>query len=62
MQEKSQAFEVFKNFKVLIEKESGHSIKVLRTDRGGEYNSYEFANFCEMHGIKRQVTAAYTPQ
>lgn len=35
---------------------------VLRTNRGGEYNSLEFKEFCEEHGIKRQLTTAYTPQ
>ena len=35
---------------------------MLRTDHGGEYNSHEFANFCEEHGIKRQLTTTYTPQ
>ncbi|XP_073152810.1 uncharacterized protein [Henckelia pumila] len=62
LQEKSEAFVAFKNYKVLVEKEVGRTIKVLRTDRGGEYNSNEFSNFCETHGIKRQLTAAYTPQ
>ncbi|KAH0637018.1 hypothetical protein KY289_036933 [Solanum tuberosum] len=46
---------------VLIEKETGSPLKVLRTDRGGEFNSQEFANFCEENGIKRQLTTAYTP-
>lgn len=62
LQHKNEALSVFKNFKALVEKESGRSIKALRTDRGGEYNSTEFANFCESNGIKRQMTAAYTPQ
>ncbi|RDX83507.1 hypothetical protein CR513_35567, partial [Mucuna pruriens] len=47
---------------VLVEKEVNSPIKVLRSDRGGEYNSHEFVKFCEIHGIKRQLTAAYTPQ
>ncbi|RDX70116.1 hypothetical protein CR513_50669, partial [Mucuna pruriens] len=47
---------------ILVEKEVNSLIKVLRSDRGGEYNSHEFVNFCETHGIKRQLTAAYTPQ
>lgn len=34
----------------------------LRTDRGGEFNSNEFSNFCKAQGIKRQLTTAYTPQ
>ena len=62
LQEKSEAFVAFKSYKALVEKEVGNPIKVLRTDRGGEYNSHEFSNFCENHGIKRQLTAAYTPQ
>ncbi|KAF2297197.1 hypothetical protein GH714_019277 [Hevea brasiliensis] len=40
----------------------GSSIRVLRTNRGGEYNSHEFADFCKEHGIKRQLTVAYTLQ
>ncbi|KAK2970503.1 hypothetical protein RJ640_013575 [Escallonia rubra] len=62
LQEKSEAFLAFKNYKAHVEKEVGSPIKILRTDRGGEYNSHEFVNFCEIHGIKRQLTAAYTPQ
>lgn len=34
----------------------------LRTDRGGEFTSNEFNDFCSSNGIKRQLTAAYTPQ
>ncbi|MCI08879.1 copia-type polyprotein, partial [Trifolium medium] len=33
-----------------------------RTDRGGEFNSLDFKKYCEDNGIKRQLTAAYTPQ
>ncbi|CAL5403117.1 unnamed protein product [Camellia sinensis] len=62
LQEKSEAFSAFKNYKALVEKEVGKAIQTLRTDRGGEFNSREFANFCEMHGIKKQLTASYTPQ
>lgn len=60
--EKSEAFEVFKKFKAVVEKESGESICCLRTDRGGEFNSKEFSQFCSENGIARQLTAAYTPQ
>ena len=34
----------------------------MRTDRGGKFNSNEFNEFCKLSGIKRQLTAAYTPQ
>jgi transposase InsO family protein len=59
---KSEALDVFKRFKVLVEKESEKSIKILRTDRGGEYTSKEFEVFCVNEGIVHEVTAPYTPQ
>ena len=39
-----------------MENQSGHRIKILGTDRGGEYVSNEFLNFC------MQFTARYTSQ
>lgn len=60
--EKSEAFHCFKTFKAFVEKQTGLVIKCLRTDRGGEYNSNEFKEFCREHGIKRQLTKAFTPQ
>lgn len=62
LKQKSEAFACFKNFKVVVEKQSGYPIKTLRTDRGGEFTSNEFADFCLKNGIQRQLTAAYTPQ
>ncbi|MCI78542.1 copia-type polyprotein, partial [Trifolium medium] len=46
----------------MVEKETNETICCLRTDRGGEFNSNDFREFCEDNGIKRQLTAAYTPQ
>lgn len=60
--EKSEAFVTFKNYKSLVEKETDSYIKTLRTDRGSEFTSQEFTNFCNAYGIHRQLTAAYTPQ
>eukprot|EP00253_Pinus_taeda_P028054 PITA_28054 len=54
-------FEKFRNFKALVENQSGLHIKVLRTDRGGEYISKEFLRFCRENGIHKQSTARYTP-
>ena len=58
---KSETFENFKKFKALVEKKGG-SIQVLRTDRGGEFMSEEFINFCDDHGIHRELTAPYSPE
>lgn len=60
--EKSEALNIFKSFKARVEKETSSSIRSLRTDREGEFTSLEFTEFCNMNGIQRQLTTAYTPQ
>jgi len=60
--EKSETLHSFKCFKIMVEKEAEISIKCLRTDRGGEFNSNEFNELCKEHRIKRQLTTAFTPQ
>lgn len=60
LKEKSEAFEKFKSFKALVEKELEKGIMTLRTDRGGEFTSQEFQDFCDKNGIKRHLTAPYT--
>jgi transposase InsO family protein len=62
LKQKSEAFDVFKKFKSMVENKSGQTIKILRSHRGGEYKLNEFIEFCDLHGIKRQFTARYTPQ
>ncbi|KAL0345416.1 UNVERIFIED_CONTAM: Retrovirus-related Pol polyprotein from transposon TNT 1-94 [Sesamum radiatum] len=62
VKEKSEVFSIFRKFKASIEKQSGNAVKVLRTDRGGEFVSAEFNSFCEEMGIHRQLTTSYTPQ
>jgi transposase InsO family protein len=56
------SFRCVKKFKVLIEKESDKSIKILRADGGGEYTSNEFENFCISQGIVHEINAPYTPR
>ncbi|GJR15369.1 retrovirus-related pol polyprotein from transposon TNT 1-94, partial [Tanacetum coccineum] len=51
--EKSEAFEVFKKFKVMVEKTTSKFIKALQSDRGGKYVSTNFMNLCEEQGIRR---------
>ena len=61
LKQKSQALDVFTSFKAMAEKERSRFIKVLISDRGGEYMSNEFMEFCQYYGIKRQFTTRYTP-
>ncbi|XP_022570911.2 uncharacterized protein LOC106407057 [Brassica napus] len=62
LKEKGEAFEKFVRFKKIVEQDTGATIKTLRTDRGGEFTSSEFQDFCEVSGIQRHLTAPYTPQ
>ena len=62
LKEKSEAFQHFEKFKNLAESESEEYVKCFRTDRGGEFNSEEFNAYCEENGIKRHLTAPYSPQ
>jgi len=59
MKEKSKAFEVFRAFNTLVEKESGCVINCLKTDIGGEYTSTTFNGFCSINGIKRKLSTTY---
>lgn len=58
---KSDTFSRFKEFKTKKEKLSGNPLKVLISDRGGEYNSNEFKYFCQQQGIIMKNTTRYTP-
>lgn len=62
IKEKSEVFIVFTKFCALAERQSGHHLRVLRTDGGGEYNSREYDTFYEERDIDHWVTAPYTPQ
>jgi transposase InsO family protein len=62
LQQKLEAFYMFKSFKAHVENEIGKTVKTLRTDRGGEYCSIEFEVFCADHGIRRELITTYTPQ
>ena len=46
----------------LVENQLDRKIKVLRTDRGGEYQSTSFKELCDEKGIVHQLTMPYTPQ
>jgi transposase InsO family protein len=62
LKEKSEAFEKFKVFKALTENQIGKILKAIRSDRGGEFSSWNFKELCDKHGIKREYTIPRTPQ
>ena len=61
LKNKYDTFNVFKNFKALVELQSGYSLKKLRRDKGGEHTSHEFQDFYISMGMERQLTIAYSP-
>nr|GEU57679.1 zinc finger, CCHC-type [Tanacetum cinerariifolium] len=57
-----ETFSTFKEFRQRIEIEMRMKLRMLRTDRGGEFTSNEFTKYCKENGIARQLTAPYSPQ
>ena len=62
MKQKSETFEKFKEFQNEVENHCNKKIKFLRSDRGGEYLSYEFSEHLKSCGIVSQLTPPGTPQ
>ncbi|KAL0373883.1 UNVERIFIED_CONTAM: hypothetical protein Sradi_3304000 [Sesamum radiatum] len=48
---KFEAFGRFKEYRLEVENQTGHKIKALRSDRGGEYLSGEFIDYLKENGI-----------
>ena len=60
--DKSEAFQTFKDFHALIEKQAQSKIGTLCTDNGKEYTSNAFEAYLRQHGIAHQTTVPYNPQ
>ncbi|WJZ85230.1 hypothetical protein VitviT2T_004776 [Vitis vinifera] len=56
-----ETIEKFVLYKNEVENQLNKKIKVLRSDRGGEYES-PFVDICAQHGIIHETTAPYSPQ
>ena len=62
MKSKLEVFERFREFKTLVENQTRKKISELRTDKGVEYTSNEFMEYCSAEGIKKEHTVPHTPQ
>jgi Integrase core domain len=60
LKKKSDATPRFKEWCAIVEKETGLSVQIYRTDNGGEFKSSEFEHYLSEQGIRHQVTAPYT--
>ena len=47
LRNKDESFDMFKRYKTEVENQRNRKIKILRSDRGGEYFPNEFFMFCE---------------
>ncbi|GKA67031.1 retrovirus-related pol polyprotein from transposon TNT 1-94, partial [Tanacetum coccineum] len=61
LKSKDEAIDKFVLYKTEVENQLGKKIKVVRSDRGGEYVA-PFAELCAKHGIRHEFTAPYSPQ
>jgi hypothetical protein len=61
MRNKDESFDMFKKYKTEVENQKDRRIKILRSDRGGEYFLQEFTIYCEENRLIHQRSASYTP-
>jgi transposase InsO family protein len=59
LKSKDEALYYFKIYKAEVENQFEKKIKRLRSDRGREYFSNEFSEFCAVHGIIHERTPLY---
>ncbi|KAH9678917.1 hypothetical protein KPL71_025907 [Citrus sinensis] len=59
---KNEVFEKFKQWKALVETQTGRKVKRLRTDNGLEFCNQLFNDFCAQNGVVRHKTVRHTPQ
>jgi hypothetical protein len=62
LRNKSEVFDMFKEFNSPVENQTEKIIKMLRTDNGEEFCRNEFQEFCKRCGIERQKNVPYTTQ
>lgn len=59
MKHKDEAFDLFKNFKALVENQTRNKINIFGYGRDGEYISNESIYLCKKEGIKKEIIAPY---
>ena len=62
LRSKDQTAAAVRSWIAFLEKATGAAVRIVRTDRGGEYLSTELEQYFADKGIQHQLTAPYTPQ
>ena len=62
LQTKDEAFTAYKSYAAWVRTQHGVPIQRLRSDRGGEYLSFEFSKFLQEQGMEHCLTTANMPE
>jgi len=62
LKHKDEAFEMFKEFKALVENLTRKKNKIFRYNNGVENISNDFINFCKKKRIKKEMIVPYNPK
>lgn len=62
LKSKGDVLDIFKDFHVVVEKETDKLHKFLRSDSAGKYSSIAFDDYCSKHNIMHERTVSYSPQ
>jgi transposase InsO family protein len=59
---KGEAADAIRRAQATAEAECGRKLRVLRTNKGGEFTAAEFTSYCTDEGVQRHYSAPYNPQ
>ena len=62
LKSKDEVFSRFLEWKAIVECGSGHQLKTLRSDNGGEFTSSQFTKYLVSEGVRHELTVPKSPQ
>lgn len=62
LKRKDEVFDAFKEFKALVENQTGKTIKFIQSGNGREYRNEKFDTFFKNNDIARRLAVTHTPQ
>ena len=62
LKQKSEVLAIFKEWKIMIEKQTKKQVKHLCIDNGLEFCSDDFNALCKLEGIVKHHIVCHTPQ
>jgi hypothetical protein len=62
MKNKDEVFSIFKSFHVMIHTQFSATLRVIRSDNGGEFINQRFRTYFDNHGLIHETSCPQTPQ